>query len=149
PQFPALPAETVARAVPVAPLVTRRVHRAPVVAQAVAHAERSALRVRVARDSAPPNTMHSPGAYVLEVGTLIPAVLVTEVRSTLPGLVIAQVERDVYDTPSGRVVLIPRGARLIGRYESHVTQGEDALAVVWMRLEFPDGRWMALPDFVS
>jgi Bacterial conjugation TrbI-like protein len=99
-----------------------------------------ALVVRASRDSA---------CCVLPTGTMIPAVLVTAIRSTVPGLVVAQVERDVYDTPSSRVVLVPRGAKLIGRYDSRVARGEDALSVVWTRLAFPDGRSLALPDFES
>jgi type IV secretory pathway VirB10-like protein len=92
--------------------------------------------------------VHPPATpYVIESGTAISATLVTEIRSTLPGLVVAQVAHDVYDTPSSRWVLIPRGSRLIGRYDSQVAQGEDALLVVWTRLTFPDGRWLSLPGF--
>ncbi len=99
--------------------------------------------------SSAPTDVHMPPRYVIESGAAIPAVLVTEIRSTLPGLVVAQVERDVYDTPSARHVLIPRGARLLGRYDTQVTQGEDALRVVWTRLTFPDGRWLSLPGLES
>jgi type IV secretion system protein VirB10 len=87
--------------------------------------------------------------YVLLSGAVISASLVTEIHSTLPGVVVAQVERDVYDTPSLRWVLIPRGSRLIGRYDSKVAQGEDALSVVWTRVIFPNGRTLSLPDFES
>lgn len=91
----------------------------------------------------------SASPYVLLPGAMISASLMTEIHSTLPGLVLAQVERDVYDTPSMRWVVIPRGSRLVGRYDSKVAQGEDALSVVWTRVIFPDGRTSALPDLES
>jgi type IV secretion system protein VirB10 len=91
----------------------------------------------------------APSPYVLLSGAMISASLVTEIHSTLPGLVVAQVDRDVYDTPSMRWLLVPRGSRLVGRYDSKVAQGEDALSVVWTRLVFPDGRTLSLPDFES
>lgn len=108
-----------------------------------------AFRSPLVLHAAPRDTATPPARYVLESGAIIPAVLITEVRSTLPGLVLAQVERDVYDTPTARAVLIPRGSRLVGHYDSQVAQGEDALRVVWTRLTFPDGRWLSLPDFES
>jgi type IV secretory pathway VirB10-like protein len=111
------------------------------------HAWRSALAVPVPVPVAHTDTVASP--YVLLSGAMISASLVTEIHSTLPGLVIAQVDRDVYDTPSMRWLLIPRGSRLVGRYDSKVAQGEDALSVVWMRAIFPDGRTLSLPDFES
>jgi type IV secretion system protein VirB10 len=97
-------------------------------------------------DTVPPV---APSPYVLLSGATISASLVTEIHSTLPGLVIAQVERDVYDTPTMRWVLIPRGSRLVGRYDSKVAQGEDALSVVWTRVIFPNGTALLLPEFES
>ncbi len=85
--------------------------------------------------------------YTVQTGTVVSVALVTEIRSTIPGQVVAQVTRDVYDTPRQRWVLVPRGSRLIGRYDTQVGRGEDALLVVWTRLLFPDGRSMALPGF--
>ena len=137
PQHPSYPVDSAPR-----PRVAAR----PVVGFVAApHAWASALSVR----RAPPDTVPPLSPYVLATGTMISASLVTEIHSTLPGLVLAQVERDVYDTPSMRWVLIPRGSRLIGHYDSRVTPGEDALSVVWTRLIFPNGRSLALPDFSS
>jgi len=161
PQLPSFPAPAPAVAQDSAIGFSPRVASAPVVPTpaAVSHvpAFRSPLLIRPSRDSAVSDLdttsvtadVHAASRYVLESGTVIPALLVTEIRSTLPGLVVAQVERDVYDTPSERHVLVPRGARLVGRYDTQVSQGEDALLVVWMRLAFPDGRWVALPGFES
>ena len=83
--------------------------------------------------------------YVVQAGTLVPAVLITEINSDLPGQVLAPVARDVYDTRSQRTILIPRGAKLIGTYEDQVPVGRDRLLVAWTRVLFPDGRSISLP----
>jgi len=83
--------------------------------------------------------------YVVQAGTLVPAVLITEINSDLPGQVLAQVARDVYDTRSQRTILIPRGAKVIGTYENQVPVGRDRLLVAWTRVLFPDGRSISLP----
>ncbi len=51
---------------------------------------------------------------------MIPAALITGIRSDLPGQITAQVTENVFDTPTGRSLLIPQGARLIGIYDSQV-----------------------------
>ncbi len=50
--------------------------------------------------------------FVVQAGTIIPAALITGIRSDLPGQITAQVTESVYDTPTGRAKLIPQGARL-------------------------------------
>lgn len=77
--------------------------------------------------------------YQVMAGTLIPASLITGINSDLPGTIIAQVTQPVYDTVSGRHLLIPQGSRLLGRYQSEVSFGQDRALVVWDRLIFPDG----------
>ncbi len=72
-------------------------------------------------------------------GTIIAASLLTGLNSDLPGFVIAQVTENVYDSVSGRFLLIPQGARLIGRYDSRVTFGQQRALVVWQRILLPDG----------
>ena len=52
----------------------------------------------------------------------------------------AQVAQNVYDTPTGRYLLIPQGARLVGRYASDVAYGQSRVLVAWQRLVFPDGK---------
>ena len=73
-------------------------------------------------------------------GTLLPAVLVTEVRSDLPGTLVAQVTQTVWDAVSGDHVLVPQGARLIGEYGSDLRPGRERLLAVFTRLLWPDGR---------
>jgi type IV secretion system protein VirB10 len=76
---------------------------------------------------------------------MIPGVLVTEINSDLPGEVLAQVARDVFDSQTQHVVLIPKGSRLLGTYEDQVAVGQNRLVVAWTRVIFPDGRSITLP----
>jgi type IV secretion system protein VirB10 len=78
-------------------------------------------------------------AYQLMAGTIISASLVTGLNSDLPGFVIAQVTEHVYDTVSGRFLLIPQGSRLIGKYDNIVAFGQERALVVWQRIILPDG----------
>ena len=78
--------------------------------------------------------------YLLQAGAVIPAALVTGLRSDLPGQIVAQVTSPVYDSPPGRYLLIPQGARLIGEYDSRVASGQSRLLLVWNRLILSDGR---------
>ena len=78
-------------------------------------------------------------------GTIIPAALVTGINSDLPGQVIANVSETVYDTATGRHLLIPQGSlRLIGRYDSQVAFGQRRVLLVWTRLILPDTSSVAL-----
>lgn len=87
-----------------------------------------------------PHRLESPvSPYQLMAGTIIPASLVTGLNSGLPGLVIAQVTENVYDTVTGRFLLIPQGTRLIGKYDSVVAFGQKRALVVWQRLILSDG----------
>nr|WP_299614553.1 TrbI/VirB10 family protein [uncultured Tateyamaria sp.] len=85
-----------------------------------------------------------PSPYILQAGTVIPAALITGLRSDLPGQISAQVTGDVYDSPSGRYLLIPQGARLLGEYDSRIAAGQSRLLLVWTRLILPDGRSIVL-----
>jgi type IV secretion system protein VirB10 len=76
---------------------------------------------------------------VLFPGTVIPASLVTELNSESPGPVIAQVTQTIYDSATGRMALIPQGARLIGEYKSSPHYGQSRVAIVWSRLILPNG----------
>ena len=82
--------------------------------------------------------------YVVQAGSIIPAALVSGVRSDLPGQVIAQVRETVYDSPTGRTPLIPQGARLIGTYDNDIAAGQSRVLIAWTRLILPDGRSIVL-----
>ena len=77
--------------------------------------------------------------YQLTAGTVIAASLVTGLNSDLPGFVIAQVTENVFDSVSGRFLLIPQGARLVGTYDNVVSFGQERALIVWQRLILPDG----------
>ena len=77
-------------------------------------------------------------------GTLIAGALLTGIRSDLPGQITGQVTENVYDSPSGRFLLIPQGAKLIGTYDSQVTFGQSRVLLVWTRLIMPNGSSIVL-----
>lgn len=81
---------------------------------------------------------------ILQAGAIIPAALVTGIRSDLPGQIVAQVTQNVYDSPTGRILLVPQGAKLIGRYDSEISFGQDRVLLAWDRLILPDGRSILL-----
>jgi type IV secretory pathway VirB10-like protein len=77
--------------------------------------------------------------YELKAGTVIPGALVTAINTDLPGEIIAQVTENVYDSVTGKYLLIPQGSRLLGTYQSLVTNGQNRALLVWQRLIYPDG----------
>ena len=83
-------------------------------------------------------------SYILQAGSLIPAALITGIRSDLPGQVTAQVTQNVYDSPTGRILLIPQGARLVGDYDSEIAAGQERVLLAWDRLILPGGRSIRL-----
>jgi type IV secretory pathway VirB10-like protein len=87
------------------------------------------------------------GRYEVKAGWLIPAVLEQQLNSDLPGLIRALVRENVYDTVTGKYVLIPAGSTLVGIYNSHVGYGQKALQAVWRRVIFPDGSSLSLGGF--
>ncbi len=89
--------------------------------------------------------LQSPASpYVVQAGSVIPAALVTGIRSDLPGQVIAQVSENVYDSPTGRTLLIPQGSKLIGTYDAQITFGQKRVLLAWTRLILPGGRSIVL-----
>lgn len=82
--------------------------------------------------------------YVLQAGSVIPAALITGIRSDLPGQITAQVTHNIYDSPTGRILLIPQGARLLGEYDNDVTAGQNRVLLAWDRLILPGGRSILL-----
>ena len=83
-------------------------------------------------------------ANVLQAGAVIPAALITGIRSDLPGQITAQVTENVYDSPTGHILLVPQGTRVIGQYDNGVGFGQRRVLLVWNRLLFPNGRSIVL-----
>jgi len=83
-------------------------------------------------------------SHIVQAGSVIPAALITGIRSDLPGQITAQVTQNVYDSPTGRVLLVPQGARLVGEYDSEIAAGQSRVLLAWDRLILPGGRSIAL-----
>lgn len=87
-----------------------------------------------------PHGLQTPTSpYQLMAGTIIAASLVTGLNSDLPGFVIAQVTENIFDSVSGRFLLLPQGSRLIGKYDNVVAFGQERALVIWQRIILPDG----------
>ena len=98
---------------------------------------------RSAHDS--PDRIQPPASqFMLQAGGVIPPSLITGLRSDLPGQVTAQVTEDVYDSPTGKFLLIPQGARLVGQYDAQIAFGQSRALLVWNRLIMPNGRSIVL-----
>lgn len=81
---------------------------------------------------------------ILQAGAVISAALITGIRSDLPGQITAQVTENIYDSPTGRILLVPQGTRVIGQYDNNVQFGQSRVLLVWNRLIFPNGRSIVL-----
>jgi type IV secretion system protein VirB10 len=103
------------------------------------------LNGAVDRKTVSPDRLANPAShYVVQAGAVIPAALVTGIRSDLPGQVTAQATENVYDSPTGRYLLIPQGSKLVGVYDSQISFGQDRVLLVWTRLIMPNGRSIVL-----
>ena len=99
----------------------------------------------VDRRTTSPDRVAAPAStYVVQAGNIIPASLITGIRSDLPGQITAQVTENIFDSPTGRFLLIPQGTRLIGIYDSQVAFGQSRVLLVWTRLIMPNGRSIVL-----
>ena len=96
------------------------------------------------RTVASDRVMPPASPYMLQAGAVIPAALITGIRSDLPGQITAQVTENIYDSPTGRILLVPQGTRLIGQYSNDVGFGQRRVLLVWSRLILPNGRSIVL-----
>ena len=114
------------------------------------HATRAAFLDRTSRPSGTTGydvvvRPSDPTALALRAGSVIPAALVTGMDSNLPGTVIAQITRNVYDSATQRDLLIPAGTRLVGEYDDQIAYGQNRALVAWTQMLFPDGTAFDLP----
>jgi type IV secretion system protein VirB10 len=79
------------------------------------------------------------GNMEIKAGTVVPITMKTGINSDLPGDIIAQVTANVYDTLSGRTLLIPKGSIVYGSYDSSIAFGQSRVLLAWDRLLRPDG----------
>ncbi|MDO4689829.1 MAG: TrbI/VirB10 family protein [Fusobacterium sp.] len=85
--------------------------------------------------------------FELKAGDFIPATMITGINSDLPSkAVVAQVSENVFDSISGRNLLIPQGTKIIGTYDSSITFGQERLIIIWQRLIFPNGKTIGLDN---
>lgn len=102
---------------------------------------------RDAGETVNPHRLQQPvSRWQLSAGSVIAASLVTGLNSDLPGMVIAQVTENAFDSATGRTVLVPQGARLIGRYDSVIAFGQSRALLIWQRIVFPDGSSIQLEN---
>ena len=105
--------------------------------------DKSALSFSLNHELTPsPDDVH----HRLLTGTIISAVLVTEINSDIAGNITAQISSHVYDSVSGTRLLIPQGSRLFGTYDSEILYNQDHLKIAWYRLMFPNGSTLHLGD---
>ncbi|GAA3687422.1 TrbI/VirB10 family protein [Acetobacter lovaniensis] len=97
-------------------------------------------RMTVSLDRAMPPA--SP--YILQAGTVIAGALNTKISSDLPGQITGHVTQNVYDSPTGRYLLIPQGSLLFGAYNSGISFGQQRTQIIWTRLIFPNGDSLVL-----
>lgn len=76
--------------------------------------------------------------YEVKAGTIVPLTLETQINSDLPGDITAIVQMDIYDSKTGRILLIPSGSRVIGKYNSNVSFGQERVQVVFNRITLPN-----------
>jgi len=102
---------------------------------------------RVSAEITSPQRLQTPRSpYQLMAGTVVAAALVTGIDSDLPGQIVGQVTENVYDSFTGRFLLMPQGTRLIGKYDSVVAYGQERVLLVWTRAIMPDGSSIGLDN---
>jgi type IV secretion system protein VirB10 len=87
--------------------------------------------------------------FEIKAGWEIPAIMEQALNSDLPGELKALVATNVYDTATGRYLLIPQGSRLVGNYNSRIGYGQDGVQVVWDRMIYPDGSSLDLSGMIG
>jgi len=93
----------------------------------------------LSRDQLLATRQDDPSPFELHAGSVIPATLITGINADLPGTIVGQVRDDVFDSVTGQYLLIPRGTKLVGAYDSRIQQGQRRVLVAWTRLLYPDG----------
>lgn len=90
-------------------------------------------------------TINRPASQsVVMQGTMIPVVLLTQINSDMPGQISAMTTADVYDSIRGNNLIIPRGSKLFGEYNSQIKIGQERALAAFTRLIRPDGTYINL-----
>jgi type IV secretion system protein VirB10 len=105
------------------------------------------LTAKPSKDIYNQNGVQYPASkFIIQAGTVIPAVLQTQIVSSLPGMVTAIVSQNVYDSITGQYLIIPKGSKLLGQYNSQISYGQSELQAKFLRLIRPDGSSIVLGD---
>lgn len=93
------------------------------------------------------NMVTPASPYEVQAGTIIPSILITRVDTSVTGIVVAQVRQSVFDSVSGKFLLIPKGSKLLGEYEPRTTYGQRRVLIAFNRIIRPDGSSILLGKF--
>lgn len=91
----------------------------------------------------------NPSAHMLSEGTLIHAILLSEINTDLPGPILARVSHNIWDSKTGQTLLIPQNSKLIGEYNSTVGNGQTRAQIVWTRIIYPNQQSVDLGRMVG
>ena len=134
-----------APALPPAPDLASRGLAPPPATPSAQDRQNAFLNAATDRRTVSPDRVVAPASpNILQAGAVISAALITGIRSDLPGQITAQVTENIYDSPTGRILLVPQGTRVIGQYDNNVQFGQSRVLLVWNRLIFPNGRSIVL-----
>jgi type IV secretion system protein VirB10 len=105
------------------------------------------LNSKPSKDIYNQNSVQYPASkFIIQAGSVIPAVLQTQIVSSLPGMVTAIVSENVYDSITGQYLIIPKGTKLLGQYNSQISYGQSELQAKFVRLIRPDGSSVVLGE---
>ncbi len=90
-----------------------------------------------------------PSPFILSEGTLIHAILLSEINTDLPGPILARVSYNIWDSKTGKALLIPQNSKLIGEYNSSVGHGQNRAQIVWTRIIYPNQQSVDLARMVG
>ena len=87
--------------------------------------------------------------YEVKAGTVIPITLQTGVNSDNPGMITGFIKEDVYDSKTGRILLIPGGSKILGKYNSNISFGQERIQAVFNRITFPNQKSINLGTMIA
>lgn len=91
----------------------------------------------------------NPSPHMLSEGTLIHAILLSEINTDLPGPILARVSNNIWDSKTGQTLLIPQNSKLIGEYSSSIGHGQRRAQIAWTRIIYPNQQSVALGSMVG
>lgn len=93
--------------------------------------------------------INNPSRFMVSEGTLINAILLSEINTDLPGPILARVSHNIWDSKTGQTLLIPQNSKLIGEYNSTVGHGQARAQIIWTRIIYPNQQSVDLGRMVG